>query len=45
MESLQDFILSSGAPQELVDQFTKNLIHKHVKKGMTLQVSGEKRIT
>lgn len=41
MESLQDFILSSGAPQELVDQFTKNLIHKHVKKGMTLQVSGE----
>lgn len=42
MESLQDFVLSSGASQELIDQFEKSIIHKKVKKGMTLQVYGEK---
>ncbi len=42
MESLQDFILSSGASQELVSKFEKNIIRKKVKKGMTLQAYGEK---
>ncbi len=41
MESLQDFLLSTGASQELIDQLEKNIVRKRVKKGMTLQVYGE----
>jgi len=42
MKSLQEFILASGASEELIEKYTQSIKHIRVKKGMTLQIGGEK---